>query len=135
MNRPTPFPVDATPFVAQAELDSPLGPLTALATDRGLAGLWFDAQAHHPGEFEVPVDAQHPHIAAARAWLAAYWGGRDRPRRSPLDPQGTDFQQAVWRALLRHRRWPHQHLWRDRRAAPATRRRRARRALRSAATR
>lgn len=100
MSQPTPFPADPTPFVAQAELASPLGPLTALATAKGLAGLWFDAQAHHPGEFAVPVDARHRHIAAAREWLAAYWRG-DVPAPIALDPQGTAFQQAVWLALLR----------------------------------
>ena len=98
MSQPTPFPTDPTPFVAQAEIDSPLGPLTALATAQGLAGLWFDAQAHHPGDFDVPVDAQHPHIAAARNWLVAYWSGR-APEDIALDPQGTPFQQTVWRAL------------------------------------
>ena len=98
--KPTPFPTDATPFAAQAEIDSPLGPLTALATPKGLAGLWFDAQQHHPGALDVPVDAQHPHIVVAREWLSAYWSRR---RTSPiaLDPQGTPFQQAVWRALLK----------------------------------
>jgi methylated-DNA-[protein]-cysteine S-methyltransferase len=99
MSRPTPFPADTTPFVAQAEIDSPLGPLTALATARGLAGLWFDAQQHHPGDLDVPVDPQHRHIAAACEWLSAYWSRRPT---SPLalDPQGTPFQLAVWRALM-----------------------------------
>ena len=98
MSRATPFPADASPFVAQAELASPLGPLTALATARGLAGLWFDAQAHHPGKFAVAVDAKHRHIAAARDWLDAYWAGKT-PAQIALDPQGSAFQQAVWRAL------------------------------------
>jgi methylated-DNA-[protein]-cysteine S-methyltransferase len=99
MSRPTPFPTATAPFAAQAEIDSPLGPLTALATPRGLAGLWFDAQRHHPGEFDVPVNAQHPHIATAREWLGAYWAKRPTPPLA-LDPQGTPFQLAVWRALL-----------------------------------
>jgi len=99
MSRPTPFPTDTTPFVAQAEIDSPLGPLTALATARGLAGLWFDAQQHHPGDLDVPVDPQHRHIAAAREWLSAYWAKRPTAPLA-LDPQGTPFQLAVWHALL-----------------------------------
>ena len=87
------------PLTAQAVIDSPIGPLTALATAKGLAGLWFDAQLHHPGALTAPVNAQHPHIAAAREWLAAYWSRRPTPTLV-LDPQGTAFQQAVWRALL-----------------------------------
>jgi len=98
MSRPTPLPTHAAPFTAQAAIDSPLGPLTALATPQGLAGLWFDAQQHHPGELDVRVDAQDRHIVAARAWLGAYWAGRPTPPIA-LDPQGTPFQQAVWRAL------------------------------------
>ena len=88
-------------LVAQADIDTPIGTLTALATARGLAGLWFDAQAHHPGALAAPVDARNAHIEAARAWLAAYWSGRD-PSGLPLalDLHGTPFQRAVWQALL-----------------------------------
>ena len=65
------------PLAAQAVLDSPIGPLTALATDRGIAGLWFDDQTHHPGALDAPIDARHPHVAALQRWLDDYWAGRD----------------------------------------------------------
>jgi len=88
-------------LVAQARLDSPLGPMTVAATARGLAGLWFDGQAHHPGPLEAPVDAQQPFIAMAREELDRYWrGGQCGRFQVRLDPQGTPFQQAVWRTLL-----------------------------------
>jgi len=86
---------------AQARFDSPLGPVTVAATARGLAGLWFDAQAHHPGVLDAPVDARQPFISQAREQLEAYWqGGQGRVFTVPLDAQGTPFQKAVWRALL-----------------------------------
>ncbi len=89
------------PLVAQAVLDSPIGGLTALATDRGVAGLWFDAQKHHPGDLDAPVDAAHPHIVAMRQWLDAYWAGREpSPWQVPLDLHGTLFQREVWKVLL-----------------------------------
>jgi methylated-DNA-[protein]-cysteine S-methyltransferase len=89
------------PLAAQATLDSPIGPLTALATSKGLAGLWFDAQKHHPGDLDAPVDAKNVHIVAVQRWLDAYWAGRDpSPREVTLDLHGTPFQQAVWQALL-----------------------------------
>jgi methylated-DNA-[protein]-cysteine S-methyltransferase len=89
------------PLVAQAELTSPLGPLTALATARGVAGLWFDAQKHHPGELDAPVDPHHPHLVAMQRWLDAYWAGSEpAPDAVPLDLHGTPFQRAVWAALL-----------------------------------
>lgn len=88
-------------LAAQATLDSPLGPLTALATHRGLAGLWFDAQKHHPGELDAPFDAKHPHIAAMQRWLDAYWSKQNPPPSDvTLDLHGTPFQRAVWQALL-----------------------------------
>ena len=52
-------------LVAQARVDTPLGAMTAAATTRGLAGLWFDGQAHHPGPLAAPDNPQHPHIAQA----------------------------------------------------------------------
>jgi methylated-DNA-[protein]-cysteine S-methyltransferase len=88
-------------LVAQARLDSPLGPMTAAATAKGLAGLWFDGQAHHPGPLDAPVDPRQPFIAQAREELDGYWAGAHPGRfKVRLDAQGTPFQQAVWRTLL-----------------------------------
>jgi methylated-DNA-[protein]-cysteine S-methyltransferase len=39
-------------------------------------------------------------LARARAQLAEYFDGRRTRFDLPLAPRGTDFQQAVWRALL-----------------------------------
>ena len=89
------------PLRAQATIESPIGGLTALATARGIAGLWFDAQKHHPGDLDAPVDAAHPHIVAMRRWLDAYWAGREpSTAQVPLDLQGTPFQREVWKVLL-----------------------------------
>lgn len=86
-------------LIAQATFDSPLGPLTAAATEKGLAGLWFDGQVHHPGALKVPVNERHPVLAQARRELDAYWKDPERKFSVALDLQGTGFQCAVWRAL------------------------------------
>ncbi len=87
-------------LVAQARIDTPLGPLTAAATGRGLAGLWFDGQAHHPGALAAPTDPKQPHLARLRSELARYFAGTGHePFRVALDLQGTPFQQRVWQAL------------------------------------
>lgn len=92
---------DGVPLVAQATMDTPIGALTALATNMGLAGLWFDAQKHHPGDLDAAVDAKNPHIVAVQRWLEAYWcRGDPSPRDVTLDLHGTAFQRAVWKALL-----------------------------------
>ena len=89
------------PLLAQAVLESPIGPLTALATAKGIAGLWFDDQTHHPGALDAPLDASNPHIVSMQRWLKAYWAGRDpSPCEVTLDLHGSAFQRAVWQALL-----------------------------------
>ncbi|HSV68704.1 MAG TPA: methylated-DNA--[protein]-cysteine S-methyltransferase [Methylibium sp.] len=91
--------MNAIPFAAQARTDTPLGPVTLAATERGLAGLWFDGQKHHPGAIDAPTDATQRWLVQALAELARYWGDARRPFTVPLDPQGSAFQRAVWQAL------------------------------------
>ncbi|WP_088280676.1 methylated-DNA--[protein]-cysteine S-methyltransferase [Ideonella sp. A 288] len=87
-------------LVAQARLETPLGPMTAAASAEGLAGLWFDGQAHHPGPLVVPTQPGHRWLKAADLALARYFSGDADPLRDlPLDLHGTPFQRAVWRAL------------------------------------
>lgn len=90
---------------AQCRLDTPLGPMRLAATARGLAGAWFDGQAHHPGPLAVADDPAHPHLRAGAQALQAYWQGPASGIAPgalpavPLDLHGTAFQQAVWAAL------------------------------------
>ncbi|MDT7834817.1 methylated-DNA--[protein]-cysteine S-methyltransferase [Aquabacterium sp. OR-4] len=84
---------------AQTRIASPLGLLLATATAHGLAGLWFDAQQHHPGTLNVPDTPHHPHLQAAAQALALYFDGQPPPAVA-LDLHGTPFQCAVWQALL-----------------------------------
>ena len=92
------IPTDA--LVAQCRIDSPLGPLTLAATARGLAAALFDAQKHHPGEMGAPEQPGHPHLALAAFEFAAYFDNAQTAFTVPLDPQGSPFQQDVWRLLL-----------------------------------
>lgn len=80
---------------------SPLGPMTLAATDRGLAGAWFDGQKHMPDISAWRARADHPVLLQAQAELQAYFAGQRMRFAVPLDIQtGTDFQQQVWQALL-----------------------------------
>ncbi|HSW07354.1 methylated-DNA--[protein]-cysteine S-methyltransferase [Aquabacterium sp.] len=85
-------------LTAQTRLETPLGPMTAAATEHGLAGLWFDGQAHHPGPLDAPEQPAQRWLAAAARALEAYFAGRQPPTLR-YDLQGTAFQQAVWREL------------------------------------
>ena len=93
----TPSPRAA--WIAQARADTPLGLVTLVATERGLAGLWFDGQKHHPGPIDLPHDPGQRWIAAGLRQLERYFAGDAAPFDLPLDPQGSDFQRAVWTAL------------------------------------
>lgn len=84
---------------AQSRITSPLGPITLAATALGLAGAWFDDQAHGPGPLDARVDPAHPHLAQAARELQAYFDGRLRRFDVALDAEGTPFQREVWRAL------------------------------------
>lgn len=78
-----------------------LGPVLLATTPRGLAGVWFDGQRHHPDTTGWRFDAAHPVLVAAMAQLDDYFAGRRTSFDLPLDLQhGTAFQQSVWKALL-----------------------------------
>jgi methylated-DNA-[protein]-cysteine S-methyltransferase len=82
-------------------MPSPTGDLTLIATDKGLAAiLWNDSerlQARFAPREEAP---DHPVIAATARQLGEYFAGTRTSFDLPLDPAGTEFQRAVWAALL-----------------------------------
>lgn len=90
---------------AQCTIDSPLGPLLLARTARGLAGVWFDGQQHHPSpDWNVPTLAQDPLLLRTKHLLARYFAGEAGAFDVPLDLHGTLFQRSVWQALLRIQR-------------------------------
>ena len=90
------------PWLAQALLDTPLGPVRLAATAQGLGGLWFEGQAHHPGPLDAPEAPEQPWLQRAALALQAYWAAPNGALPDlPLDLGGTPFQQAVWQQLQR----------------------------------
>ncbi len=81
-------------------IDSPLGPLKLVASDKGLAAILW--QNEKSGVLKsVPVeDPDHPVLVETERQLRAYFAGGLRQFSLPLDLQGTAFQQSVWQALL-----------------------------------
>lgn len=87
--------------LATTQIASPVGRLTLVAETSGLvAVLW---EGDDPARVRigpaVPEPA-HAVLGAAAAQLNAYFAGSRTMFDLPLAPRGTDFQQAVWRALL-----------------------------------
>ena len=93
----------------QTILQSPIGPLAAVASDRGLCALEF----HSEGRPAPPIDrlrrwhpeaavaeGANPHLEKTRRWLSCYFAGRfDALEAVDLDARGTPFDLAVWRAM------------------------------------
>ena len=86
---------------------TPLGQLTLAASTHGLAGAWFEDQQHRPpalngaGKAAWPSAPAHPVLREAAGQIDAYFSGALKTFELPLDlSAGTDFQQAVWQALL-----------------------------------
>lgn len=86
---------------AQAVVDTPMGRVRLARTARGLAGVWFEGQKHHPGELSVPQRPDDALLREAAAQLQRYFAGTQTRFELPLDLQGTPFQRSVWQALLR----------------------------------
>ncbi|MGH6626211.1 MAG: methylated-DNA--[protein]-cysteine S-methyltransferase [Burkholderiaceae bacterium] len=91
--------------IVQSRLASPLGSIILAASDKGLAGLWFEGHKHLPeqaaGPSAWPVDPEHPVLVEASRQLKEYFAGLRTTFELPLDLQGgTAFQRSVWRALL-----------------------------------
>lgn len=86
-------------YVAQTRIDSPLGTILIARTEKGLAGLWFDEQKWHPGVIDAPWADNDPLLKKAAKQVAEYFSGMRKCFDLPLDLQGTQFQQGVWKAL------------------------------------
>src|SRR5688572_11632691 len=75
---------------------SPLGELRLFARGDELAGLWLPTSASAPPS---GLARDTPVLERTAAQLAEYFGGERVVFDVPLAPEGTGFQQRVWRAL------------------------------------
>ena len=79
-------------------IDSPYGPLTLVASDDVLCGLYMTEQRHRPPE-ESFGDRDETPFAEATDQLRAYFAGELKEFTLPLSMAGTPFQQRVWEQL------------------------------------
>jgi len=79
-------------------VDSPVGPLTLVAEDGALAGLYQSEQRHLPAaaSFGACDDTALPQV---KEQLTAYFDGALEQFDVPLTLRGTPFQEQVWAAL------------------------------------
>ena len=81
--------------------DSPVGRLTLVASDDGLAGILWEKERR--GRVRLLLDTEdgrHPVLVETRRQLTEYFAGRRQAFSLKLDFNGTAFQKQVWNALL-----------------------------------
>jgi AraC family transcriptional regulator of adaptative response/methylated-DNA-[protein]-cysteine methyltransferase len=96
-------------MLTSALIDTPLGPMTAIANDRGLVLCEFGDRRALRGQLErvhrifgeTPEPGSHRYLDQTREELAEYYAGTREQFTIPLVVSGTPFQEAVWRELLR----------------------------------
>ena len=77
-------------------VDSPVGPLTLVASEGLLAGLFMNEHRHAPS-LDLPV--KKGGLPAVREQLAAYFSRDLKEFDLALAVAGTPFQEQVWAAL------------------------------------
>ncbi|MFD2488338.1 methylated-DNA--[protein]-cysteine S-methyltransferase [Amycolatopsis jiangsuensis] len=81
-------------------LESPVGPLTVVARDGALAGLYLERHRHQPDPATFGDRDDRPFTEVKRQ-LGEYFAGERTEFDLPLALRGTPFQQTVWQQLTR----------------------------------
>jgi methylated-DNA-[protein]-cysteine S-methyltransferase len=79
-------------------LDTPIGELTLVATDRGLCAVLWPGEQRRIDIGDTDTEST-PVLTAAVGQLGEYFAGERTVFDLPLDPQGTPFQQQAWSVL------------------------------------
>ena len=90
-------------------IDSPLGPLVAVAAPEGVCMLEFGEPARLEAQMTTvrrwfrrdAIEGEHAHLNHLREELREYFAGRLTQFTVPVVTPGTPFQQRVWSELLR----------------------------------
>ena len=92
---------DSRKHYVHTKVSSPVGRLTLVASDAGLAGILWENDRQ--GRVRLPIETResgHPVLVDTARQLDEYFAGQRQAFAVPLDPVGTAFQRQVWDALL-----------------------------------
>jgi len=91
-------PMAVSPTATTTVMDSPIGPLTLVAVDGALTGVYMNEQRHLP---KLPTECEHDDggLVHVVEQLSAYFDGTLTNFDLPIELHGTDFQRRVWSAL------------------------------------
>ena len=79
---------------------SPLGVLTLISDGQSLTELHFAKHQEAMGAQEMSIESNPQVFADTFRWLDLYFSGNSPDFTPSLNPQGSLFQQKVWRELL-----------------------------------
>jgi methylated-DNA-[protein]-cysteine S-methyltransferase len=82
-------------------VNSPVGDLTLVGSDRGLAAILWESD--RPGRVRLNIvgeDRNHPVLVETERQLEEYFAGKRKKFSVRLEFVGTEFQNKVWQALL-----------------------------------
>ena len=82
------------------KIATPLGPMLAAASPRGVCFLEF-RKRRVPAALRATAPGESAQLDHLERELQAYFAGRLRRFRVPLDLRGTPFQKGVWARLRR----------------------------------
>jgi methylated-DNA-[protein]-cysteine S-methyltransferase len=87
--------------LAYKKIDSPVGKLTLVASDKGLVAiLWENDKPNRVRLSELVEEDSHSVLIEAERQLKEHFTGKRKTFSVPLDIRGTSFQRSVWEALL-----------------------------------
>lgn len=86
--------------MAYITMESPVGRLGIAEQAGAITHLWFESRADSRPAGLPATEERTPLLERAQRQLEEYFAGGRRAFDLPLQPQGTDFQRAVWRALV-----------------------------------
>jgi methylated-DNA-[protein]-cysteine S-methyltransferase len=83
-------------------IESPVGKLKLVASDKGLVAILWDNDRPHRGvpPNELVANEQHFVLVETERQLREYFAGKRKAFNVSLDMRGTRFQKDVWEALL-----------------------------------
>ncbi|SFS39715.1 methylated-DNA-[protein]-cysteine S-methyltransferase [Succinivibrio dextrinosolvens] len=82
--------------------DSPLGTLTLASDGNSLIGLWIERQKNYADTLGDDFTVKDiPVFALTKKWLDLYFEGKCPDFIPEISLKGTDFQEKVWKELLR----------------------------------
>ncbi len=86
---------------AYKTMKSPVGELTVVASDKGLAAiLWENDDPARVRLGALTENKTHPVLVKTERQLTDYFAGKLKTFSLPMDFVGTQFQKSVWAALL-----------------------------------